>query len=216
VAPEPAARPLPVAQPPDRAALLEAFRRGLNAPTVEVPALTPEVMEVIGQLLREAVRGTVDLLRARTTVKHEMRADVTYIVSKKNNPLKFSPNAETALQHLLAPPARGYLAAAPAMREAYDDLRAHHYAFIAGMQAALDAALQRFDPAMLEGQLGDRSLLHSLLPASRSAKLWDMFIEHFARIRKDATDDFHVLFGNAFLAAYEEHVKRLRDQGPEA
>jgi len=39
-------------------------------------------------------------------------------------PLEVSPNVNVALQHLLAPPARGFLAAAPAMRETYEDLRA--------------------------------------------------------------------------------------------
>jgi FHA domain-containing protein len=154
----------------------------------------------------------VALLSARATVKHELRAEVTTIVTRNNNPLKFSPNAEVALQHMLAPPARGFMAAAPAVRDAYDALRTHQFGFVAGMQAVLEAALQRFDPVALEERLGDRSLLHSLLPASRNARLWEMFIEHYARIRNDATDDFHALFGDAFLTAYDEHVKRMQNR----
>jgi FHA domain-containing protein len=208
--------PAAVGRSADSAALLEAFRRGLNAPSVELPALTPAMMELIGQLLHEAVGGTVEMLRARATVKHELRADVTTIVPKNNNPLKFSPNAEVALQHMLAPPARGFAPAAPAMREAFEDLRAHQFGFFAGMQAVLEAALQRFDPATLEGQLGDRSLLQNLVPASRHARLWEAFTKHYARIRKEATDDFHTLFGTAFLAAYDEQIKRLHQhrRGP--
>jgi FHA domain-containing protein len=218
--PAPSTRPSAMPPVEHGGALLEAFRRGLNAPTIELPALTPELMELIGQLLHEAVGGTVDLVRARSTVKHELRAEVTTIAPKNNNPLKFSPNAEVALQHLLAPPARGFLAAAPAMRDTYDDLRAHQFAFVAGMQAVLEAALQRFDPATLEAQLGDRSLLQSLMPARRSARLWELFTEHYVRIRGDAADDFHKVFGKAFLKAYDAHVDRLSDQrgakGPEA
>jgi FHA domain-containing protein len=193
----------------DSAALLEAFRRGLNAPALEMPALTPEMMELIGQLLHEAVGGTVELLRARATLKHEMRADVTTVVAKDNNPLKFSPNAEVALQHLLAPPARGFTAAAPAMRAAFDDLRSHQFGLLAGMQAVLEAALQRFDPVALESKLGRRSRLHELLPARRNARLWELFNESYASIRKDAADDFHSVFGNVFLKAYDEQVSRL-------
>ena len=195
----------------DAAALLDAFRRGLDVPTLELPALTPELMESIGLMMREAVAGTLDLVRARATTKHEMRADVTTIAAKDNNPLKFSPNVNVALQHLLAPPARGFLAAAPAMRETYEDLRAHQFAFVAGMQAVLDSALQRFDPAALETQLGDRSLLQSVLPASRGARLWELFTEHYARIRGDAADEFHKVFGKSFLGAYESHLDRLYD-----
>lgn len=205
-------RPPATVRADDNGALLDAFRRGLNTPALELPALTPALMESIGQLLHEAVRGTLELLSARAAVKHELRAEVTTIVPRNNNPLKFSPNAEVALQHLLAPPARGFIGAVPAMAGAYDDLRTHQFAFVAAMQAVLEAALQRFDPTALEGQLGDPSLLHSLLPASRNARLWEMFTEHYARIRGQATDDFHALFGNAFLTAYRDHVKRLQDQ----
>jgi len=196
----------------DSGALLDAFRRGLATPALELPALTPALMETIGALLHVAVQGTLELLNARAAVKHELRAEVTTIVPKNNNPLKFSPNAEVALQHLLAPPARGFIGAVPAMAGAYDDLRHHQFAFVAAMQAVLETSLQRFDPAALQSQLGDPSLLHSLLPASRNARLWEMFTEHYARIRGQATDDFHALFGNAFLTAYRAHVKRLQDQ----
>lgn len=212
VAAPPAARPPSPARAEDGTAMLEAFRRGLKAPALELPALTPELMELIGQLLHESVDGIVALLSARATVKHELRAEVTTIVTRNNNPLKFSPNAEVALQHMLAPPARGFMAAAPAVRDAYDALRTHQFGFVAGMQAVLEAALQRFDPVALEERLGDRSLLHSLLPASRNARLWEMFVEHYARIRNDATDDFHALFGDAFLTAYDEHVKRMQNR----
>ncbi len=190
------------------AALLAAFRRGLNVPALDLPALTPELMELIGQLLHVAARGTVDLLGARATVKRELRAQGTNIVPNHNNPLKFSPNAEVALQHMLTPAVRGFVAAAPAMRDAYDDLRAHQFGVVAGMQAALEAVLQRFDPARLDEQLVEAPLLQRLLPSSRKAQLWDAFTQHYARVRDDANDDFHTLFGDAFLTAYDEHVKR--------
>ncbi len=214
-APAPATTPAPpahatyAAPAAASAALLAAFRRGLNAPALDMPVLTPELMELIGQLLHEAARGTVDLLGARATVKRELRAQGTNIVPSDNNPLKFSPNAEVALQHMLTPATRGFVAAAPAMRDAYDDLRAHQFGVVAGMQAALEAVLQRFDPAALDEQLGVPSLLQRLLPSGRKAQLWEGFTKHYARVRDDANDDFHTLFGDAFLSAYDENVQRF-------
>ena len=193
-------------------ALLDAFRRGLDAPNLNLPALTPEVMELVGGLLREAAAGTVDLLSARATFKRELRAKGTTIVARNNNPLKFSPSAEVALQHLLSPTTRGFMAAAPAMRDAYNDLRAHQVGFVVGLQAALEGVLQRFDPAELESRLGEKSMLHTLLPASRKAHLWELFVEHTKRIRAEASDDFHVLFGTAFLKAYEDQIDRLHEE----
>ena len=194
--------------------LLAAFREGLATPEVPVEVLTPELMKLIGQIVREAASGTVDLLVARAALKREVKAEATMIVARENNPLKFSPSGEAALQHLLAPPLRGFMPAAPAMRDAYNDLRAHQFGFIAGMKAALTGVLGRFDPSELEGRLTKVSGLKSLLPGSRKAAMWDVFTEHYAQISVEAEDDFHTLFGKAFLKAYEEHIAQLEKRQP--
>ena len=195
---------------PETAALLAAFREGIHLPNLPLEALTPSLMRLIGQLLHESARGTVDLLVARSSLKREMKAEATMISARENNPLKFSPSAEAALQHLLSPPIRGFMAPAPAMRDAFDDLRAHQYGFIAGMRAALQGVLESFSPAQLESRLTQRSGLMSFLPGSRKAAMWDVFVEQYGQISSDAEDDFHTVFGKAFLKAYEEHTAELR------
>ena len=189
--------------------LLTALLQGLGAPGVHIDALTPELMLLIGQLLRESTRGAVELLLARAALKREMRAQMTMISAKENNPLKFSPSAEAALQHLLSPPSPGFMAPAPAMRDAFDDLRAHQIGVMAGMRAALDGVLQRFDPQHLEAKLSKRSAIDSLIPATRKARLWEAFQQLFGQLSSEAQDDFDELFGKAFLAAYEEQLDRL-------
>lgn len=196
-------------------ALLAAFKEGLATPAVQVEALTPALMKLIGELLREAASGTIDLLVARAALKREIRAESTMIVAKENNPLKFSPSAEAALGHLLAPPTRGFMPAAPAMRDAYDDLRAHQYGFVAGMRAALEGVFERFDPTRLEATLTQRSALQAILPAARKAQLWESFNVLYSQIRSEAQDDFHQVFGKAFLKAYEEHIDQLQAGGRE-
>lgn len=196
--------------PAHEAALLDALREGLGLERLPFTTLTPDVMRLLGQLVHESTRGAVDLLVARAALKREIRAEVTMIVAKENNPLKFSPSAEVALNHLLSPPARGFMPAGPAIRDAYDDLRAHQFAFVAGMRAALEGLLQRFDPAELEGRLTQKSVLSSLLPATRKARMWDVFTELYGQISAEASDDFHELFGKAFLVAYEAHIDQLQ------
>jgi FHA domain-containing protein len=44
---------------------------------------------------------------------------------------------------------------------------------------------------------------------NRKAKLWDLFLQHFRSIRNDAEDDFHELYGKAFVEAYAAQVERL-------
>lgn len=206
VAAAPAARALPGG---DSAALIAALREGLAMPQLPLDSLTPEFMRLLGQLVHEAARGTVDLLVARAALKREIRAEVTMIVARENNPLKFSPTVEVALGHLLSPPQRGFLPPERAMREAYDDLRAHQFAFVAGMRAALEGVLKRFDPAVLEGKLTQKSVLASVLPAARKARMWDVFTELYGQISAEASDDFHELFGKEFLRAYEAHIDQL-------
>jgi type VI secretion system FHA domain protein len=202
--------PMPPAASDD--ALLAALLEGLGAPGLRIDALTPELMQLVGQLLRESTRGAVELLVARAALKREMRAEMTMIVARENNPLKFSPSVEVALQHLLGTPSPGFMAPAPAMRDAFDDLRAHQLGVMAGMKAALEGVLQRFDPQQLEGKLTRKSAINSLIPATRKARLWELFQELFGQISSEAQDDFDELFGRAFLRAYEAQLDRLHGE----
>jgi FHA domain-containing protein len=209
----PAPRP-PVGPRPDEA-LLRAFLKGAGIPDVQLPkGLTPETMEGFGRLLREAVHGTLDLLHARGLTKSEMRIDATRIMAEKNNPLKFAPTVEAALTQLLGPRVPGFMPPVHAMREAYDDLRAHQIGFLAGMRAALEDVLKRFEPEALQKRLVDPGLLDSLLPMNRKAKLWEAFLEYYRHIAGEAQEDFNAVFGKAFLSAYEAQVKQLRAQIP--
>lgn len=207
---EAAAAPAPaVATPPDE--LLQALMDGLGTGRLlPVTTLTPGLMRLIGSLLAEAVGGTLELLRTRATVKSELRADVTAIRPRQNNPLKFSPTPEVALQHLLSPSVPGFLPARPALRDAYRDLRAHEDAMLAAMRVAVAGLLQRFDPQSLETHMAKRSSLGSLLAGGRRAQLWEAYQAQFAQLSNEAEDDFHALFGRAFLKAYEARLAELQ------
>lgn len=190
--------------------LLEAFRQGLGQPGLKLPLLDAAFMRLLGELLQAATQGTVDLLVARAEIKREVRAQATVIMAKENNPLKFSPSGEAALGHLLGPSVRGFMAPAKAMRDAFDDLRAHQLAFLSGMRAAMEGLLARFDPALLESRLTQKSVLQSLLPGARKAQLWAVFQQEYAQIAREAGDDFQDLFGREFLRAYEAQIDALR------
>ena len=212
-APATAARAPVVAGAASEDELLRAFLHGLGAVSgLQIDRLTPQMMQLVGSLLRESVQGTLDLLLARAMTKREVRAEVTMIVGRENNPLKFSPNAGAALPHLLGPPVRGFMTPEAAMKDAYDDLRAHTFGFMAGMRAALAGVLARFNPENLEKRLTEKSMLDSLLPMNRRAKLWDLFNDLYHDISQEAEEDFHNLFGREFLRAYEEQVARLHAQ----
>jgi FHA domain-containing protein len=96
-----------------------------------------------------------------------------------------------------------------AVSDAMDDLLGHTIGTMVGMRAALEGVLGRFEPAQLESKLVGHSMLDSLLPMNRRAKLWELYLQHFEGVRAEAQDDFHNLFGRAFLQAYEEQLDRL-------
>jgi FHA domain-containing protein len=213
----PAPVPRPAAPAPERMAsddeLLAAFLRGLASTHQPPEMLTPGLMERIGSMLRSATEGTLQLLLTRQEFKREVRAEVTMIAAQANNPLKFSPTVEVALAHLLGPGVRGFMPPEAAMRDAFNDLRSHQFGVMVGMRAALAHVIARFEPAELEKKISAKTALDALFSANRKAKLWDQFVSLYGGIASEAEDDFHSLFGKAFLEAYEEQMARLKSDG---
>ena len=147
---------------------------------------------------------------ARAVTKKESRIEMTMLSVRANNPLKFFPNADSALTQMLNSGMAGYMPPVQAMASAFDDLRAHELAVIAGMRAALGAVLHRFDPAQIESRLALPTMFDKMLGASRKAKMWDRLVELYGEIAREADDDLQRLFGEKFSQAYEEQVARLR------
>ena len=194
--------------------LWAAFCEGADVAIDPQHGIDPELMRNVGSLLRASVAGTLQLMAVRASAKHELRAEVTMIQARNNNPLKFSPDARSALEQMLQPPTRGFLAGPEAMTDAMHDLVGHTIGTMAGTRAALEGVLDRFTPRRLEAKLSVNSVLDSVLPMNRKAKLWALYLQHFEAIRNEAQDDFHSLFGRAFLAAYEQQLERLQRDEP--
>lgn len=200
--------------------LFAALYGGLGLPAPAPAEQTAQTLDRIGGLLRHSVEGTLALLAARAIAKRELGASVTLPRPRENNPLKFAADLDTALAQLLRPAQRGFMSPLAAVTDAFDDLRAHELAVLAGMRAALNEVLSRFDPAKLEDRLAPRSTWENLLPGSREAKLWVRFGERYAEITRDIEGDFDALFGRAFREAYETQLAELarspaRGPGPQ-
>jgi FHA domain-containing protein len=194
------------------AALLRALLEGAGVPDLDFPqTLDIETMRKVGMLLQICIGGSVDMMQARAATKRELRADVTMIVSKGNNPLKFAPDGQAAMMQLLGRPFPGFMPPVDAVRDAFHDLRAHEIGVLAGTRAALKEVFERFNPDQLEARLAAPSTLQSLVPSTRKAKLWSLYTEMFRKIADEAEDDFQTLFGKAFRDAYETEVERIQN-----
>ncbi|HAS52396.1 MAG TPA: type VI secretion system-associated FHA domain protein TagH, partial [Gammaproteobacteria bacterium] len=192
--------------------LLQAFLKGAGLPPLH---LTDDqwlaTMSSLGAILRETVRGLMDILLARGDIKGEFRLDRTNIGPVENNPLKTPPGqpplrVEEVMALLLIEQKSTYMSPVQAVREGFDDIKAHQLAVMAGIQAALNRLISRFDPDHLQTRL-EQSVLDNIWPSNRKAKYWDLFNAEYQAIAREAEDDFNKLFGDEFARAYEERLR---------
>jgi type VI secretion system FHA domain protein len=207
-APGPAA-PAPPTPPRGRATSdLAEVLAGAGITGVEV---TPELAQDFGRILRVVVAGVMDVLQARQRIKDEFRMRMTTFKPAQNNPLKFSANFEDALHNLLVKRNAAYLGPVDAFDDAFDDIRNHQMAMLAGVRMAFDAMLKSFDPDELQKEF-DRHGKGAFIAMASKLKYWDQYRERFSDMVSDADACFRELFGHEFAKAYEEQLERLKAQ----
>lgn len=190
---------------------LAAVLAGAGLDRVEV---TPELLRSFGQILRVVVSGVMDVLQARQRLKGEFRMDMTTFKRADNNPLKFSANVDDALHNLLVKRNAAYLGPVDAFEDAFNDLRNHQMAMLAGMRVAFEEMLAGFDPDRLQKQFdGEIKKGGALLSVPAKFRYWDLYRDRFHDMVKDPDASFRELFGDEFARAYEEQLDRLKNQG---
>jgi type VI secretion system FHA domain protein len=184
----------------------------LRAAGLDVPAVAPDVAESLGRILRVVVSGLMQVLRARQELKSEFRVEMTKYQPTENNPLRFSVDVEDALYNLLVKRHGGYLGPVAAFEDAFDDIRDHEVAMLAGMHAAFQMMLSHFEPDRLQ-EAFDRQIKESALvavPGAARLRYWDMYRSKIRELVKDPETSFRELFGEEFASAYEEQLQRLK------
>jgi len=184
----------------------------LRAAGVDPQNVSADTAATLGQILFIVVQGTIDALRARDEVKSQFRLAVTRVRDRDNNPLSFSVDAADAINSLLSRRSTGYLPPLEAFQRAFDDIRAHQIAMLAGMRAGFESLLGRFDPEQLQEEFDKRAKRSGVLGVGKP-KYWDLYSDYYAALRGDRDDAFRRLFGEEFALAYEKQcdfIKRNR------
>ncbi|CAI8798227.1 type VI secretion system-associated FHA domain protein TagH [Methylocaldum szegediense] len=161
----------------------------------------PAVMKTVGVLLRSFVEGMMTVMRARAELKSQFRVSVTTMRPVENNPLKFTPNVDDALKIMLAQNHPGFMDPVEAVRGGFADLMNHQMAMTAGIQAALAAALKRFDPQRFE------KLYEEGIVFQRKAKCWEAYSKAYPESVNDILENF---FGEEFGEVYERQMRILQ------
>lgn len=189
--------------------LLEALLEGMGLSDVQPqPQFDREAMRQLGQMFSMFSQGTVALLASRSILKRGVKADMTMVLDDANNPFKLLPSGKTVLMQMFGTRMPGFMPADKSVRDALLDLQAHQLGMIAGIRAIIHAMLASFDPQHLE-EAAKRDGVSSRL--ARKAALWDYFVRSYGKTAGEIDNDFHTLFGEAFLHAYDQEVNQYKD-----
>ncbi len=197
--------------------LFDSFLDGLGINRVELhPTVNrPEMLLTAGQLLRELIKGTTDLLANRANLKNTFRLDQTTVLPRHNNPLKFSENTNDLLKQLLVGGEGEYLGAQDSIREVCKDLINHQNAFLDAMNSAFIEFADRFDPVELQEGF-DRTMGKNLFGFMSQMKYWQLYNDLYPIITEKGGGRFPQMFGEEFVKAYERQVaeyQRLDREG---
>ncbi|EIC84124.1 type VI secretion system-associated FHA domain protein TagH [Serratia sp. M24T3] len=193
--------------------LLQGLLEGIGLSDMQnQPDFDAEKMRLLGQVVSLFSQGTVALLSSRSMLKRGVKAEMTMILDEANNPFKLLPSGKTVLMQMFGTQMPGFMQPEQAVRDALIDLQAHQLGMIAGIRAIIAAMLQSFNPELLETQAREAGQLPRMaLSTKRKAALWDYFIKNYQKTSGEIEDDFHTLFGEAFLHAYDVEVEQYKD-----
>ena len=205
---EPASRPVEGApRQRGQTADLAELMSGAGVPDA---VITPELSRNLGQIIRIVVAGLMDILQSRQRIKEEFGIQHTMFRPADNNPLKFSANVEDALHNLLVKRNAAYLGPVDAFADAFDDLRDHQLAMLAGLSVAFDAMLTEFDADRLQEAFDTQMSKHALPLMPAKMRYWELYREKCQELIKDPDATFDRLFGEEFRRAYEEQFRKLK------
>ncbi len=217
-APNPSPTPTPNLPPPtppvrpsnDCAGMLD-LAEVLRAAGLNETVVAPDVAADFGHILRVVIAGLMDVLQARQRLREAFRIQTTTYRPREHNPLKSATDVQDALHRILVQRHPSYLNAVDAFEGAFADIRDHEVAMLAGMRAAFEAMLSKFDPAALSEEFDRQSKrAGALISLPGKLRYWELYTAKIHDMVRDPDACFRGLFGDEFANAYEEQLRRLK------
>jgi predicted component of type VI protein secretion system len=195
--------------------LLDAFLRGLGLNRAELhPSVDlGDVMRNAGEVLREFVEGTTQLLASRANLKNAFRLDQTTVLPRHNNPLKLSANTKDSIKQLLVGNEGEYLGPRDSVREVCRDLLFHQDAFLDAMNNAFLEFSDRFDPEELQTAF-DRTLGSGwFAKLTNKYKYWGLYADLYPILTEKGGGRFPQMYAEEFVRAYERQIAEFKRLG---
>jgi type VI secretion system protein len=202
----------------DLRSAVQAFCRGAG---IDPATLSPEAQAMLplvaGQLLREAVVGLNDILRARATgAVAAAVAAVPAAPGNSSNPLRSSTSIEQALQRLFESHGRLFAGPVDSLRDVLQDTRDHETALAAGMKAGLDSVLGQLSPVNVSDQF-EQGRARQLAPGQDPRpRYWEHYSEFYRLLTQQTagTEEMPRSFTEAFELEYARVRGDLRQKRP--
>ena len=222
---EPPPPPKPAKAPPASKALRDAVLAegelldsflagvGIKRDDLNPNADVGEIMRNAGEVLREFVEGTTQLLISRANLKNTFSLDQTSVLPRRNNPIKLSANTKDSVRQLLLGKEGEYLGPKDAAKEVCRDLLFHQEAFLDAMSDAFVEFAENFDPDELRE--GFDATLNSgfLTRFMNKSKYWDLYGEVYPILTDKSGGRFPQMFAEGFVHAYERHIAEYKHEG---
>ena len=202
----PPASLVPAPASPTAKSFAKAFAQGAGLPEGTLDQLDEtQLAETAGRLLNQTCGHLMVLLLARAEAKAISRGSGrTMVKATENNPLKFMPTPEEALHVMLSPRGRSYLDAQETLDKSFDDLKRHHFALLAAMQATVIELFNELSPEAVEKSSDAKK---SLLGGGKG-KLWDDLVKRWTAKTRKRENGMLDAFLDSFAEHYEEFSKR--------
>lgn len=189
----------------DGGSFIRAFCDGAGLPAEWADGVPPEAFaRLLGETMRAATSEVMMALRDRASAKQFVRVgERTMRGASDNNPLKFLPDPDLALEAMFLRPRAGFMTGTAGFDEALRDLRQHQAALFAALQPALMKLMGDLEPGVIEagtdqGRFG----------ANRKARAWETFVARWDA--KAAPHENGILdeFIQHFASAYRDALTR--------
>ncbi len=213
VAPGPSPAPIPAAAmrpaqpaavPASNADVFRAFCEGAGLdPAAYGEADMVRLAQQLGTCTRIAVQEIMTMLKDRAAVKHFTRGgERTMRSASGNNPMKFLPDTEQALEAMFLKPRDGFMKGPDGFENALHDIRQHQAAVFAALQPALAHVLAGLSPEEVSGEAG------SGIMGGGKSRAWETFVERWDAKAETGENGMLDVFLSAFSKAYAEAVSR--------
>ncbi len=195
--------------------MLDTFLDGLGIDRSELHPDTDlsDVMRNAGEVLREFVQGTTQLLASRANLKNAFRLDQTTVLPRHNNPLKLAANTKDSIKQMLVGKEGEYLGPRDAVREVCRDLLFHQDAFLDAMNKSFLEFADRFDPDELEEGFMHNSTSNFLGKMFDKQKYWGMYREVYPILTEKGSGRFPQMYAEEFVKAYERQIAEYKRLG---